>query len=753
MASKLSAALSGIPAAGMERLRGAGAMTVGVAQAGVDPSYESKSNLLGTVGKMAQIGADAYMQHDAMAQKRADERSNEIISKLTPEQRRQAMQNGTLLYQDDPYAMKALKEKTGRNAAFLLDDEVAQKVQRGEFKTRQEMEEYRHKRLQDGSVEFANQFGLDHSDKDFQRGFSSDITQRNIQLYGAHDSFLSDQAKKGAMLNTKMELDGALKDPNVLRSPQGADFFDGYIKKGLESGIIPSDDEATQMVAANLGGIVQRPGGAQMLINLENKTIKLHGADTTYKALLGDEQWNNMVVKAQHAEFQNDAKRTEKFNLDMNSALNQSDLNQGWAMLQAQKAELDKIQPGEQLTPERQQLIQAQMQMQDRLRQESAATAKATDDARKGQNKDMVLEASYLKRINGDYVSTDFKDQPTNENTGEFKHSDAVNFANRKLAQIDQMNVPDEQKDKLKLQYLRADSAEGPFRTQIGTMISDADGEWRAAVINGEMPDETPAMTKLRALRNADPNLIAALYPDQAGLFAKMDMMDKLGVKPQIMIDAERNKQGMTKDQLIEADKSWTATLNSSTAEEIARMPSSLRNSARQVFDAFNYATGNVDGAMEQVTKFLKESTTTFQSDDLDGGSFGVIPKVNLQVNDDPDSWKQGKDIIDTAVKGIISTNPWVTNKQLSVYQQGNDIRIMDTTGSINIRYDKQLLSQVWKDQQEKAQAKAQADALKDINKRAPIAAVNKAREDIKSGKRKGLAQRAQEFRESRGIK
>lgn len=753
MASKLSAALSGLPAQGVDRLRGAGAMTVQTAQVGVDPSYAAKSSLLNTVGKLAEVGADAYMQYDQKAQKRADERSNEIISKLTPEQRRTAMQNGTLLYQDDPYAMKALKEKTGRNAAFLLDDEVAQKVQRGEFRTRQEMEEFRHQRLQDGSVSFASEFGLDHNDPDFQRGFSSNITERNIQLYGSHDNFLSDQAKKGAMLNTKMELDGALKDPDVLRSPSGADFFDNYVKQGLQSGIIPSDDEATQMIANNLGGIVQKPGGATMLMNLEGKTIKLHGKDITYKALLGDEQWNNMVVKAQHAEFQNDAKRTEKFNLDMNSALNQSDLNQGWAMLQAQKAELDKIQPGEQMTPERAQLIQAETQMQDRLRQESAATAKATDDARKSQNKDMVLEASYLKRINGDYVSTDFKDQPTNENTGEFKHSDSVNFANRKLAQIDQMNIPDGQKDKLKLQYLRADSKDGPFRTQIGTMVTDAAQEWQSGVINGKMPMDTPAMNKLRQLRNSDPNLIAQLYPDQAELFQTMDMVDKYGVDPQVLLDADKARMNITKEQQIEDSKSFEAMLNSSDSPEIARIPGSMRDMARKIYDSFKYRTGNADGAAQQVSKFLKDSTTTFQSDDIDGETYGVIPRNSLQVNDDVDSWKQGKDLIDQSVKSIIATNPWVTNKQVSVYQQGDSIRVMDTTGTINLRYDTQLLRKMWSDQQAKAQQAAVDEALKNANKRAPIAAVNKAREDIKSGKRKSLAQRSQEFRESRGIK
>ncbi|WP_222114597.1 hypothetical protein, partial [Staphylococcus epidermidis] len=84
--------------------------------------------------------ADAY---DKRQRDKADERSDEIIRKLTPEQRREAIKNGTLLYQDDPYGMEGLRFKTGRNAAFLIDDEVAQKVQSGEFRTRAEMEEYR----------------------------------------------------------------------------------------------------------------------------------------------------------------------------------------------------------------------------------------------------------------------------------------------------------------------------------------------------------------------------------------------------------------------------------------------------------------------------------------------------------------------------------------------------------------------------------------------------------------------------------
>jgi len=758
--SKLLGALSNIPQPGIERLRGVTQSQATVAQAGVDPSYASKSQLLGTVGKLAQYGADMYMQADAKSQAKADERSNEILTKLTPEQLKEARQNGTLLYQDDKYAMKLLKEKTGRNAAFQLDDEISQKVQRGEFKTRQELDEFRHKRLTDGRQEYANQFGFNAEDEDFQRGFSSNITERNIHIYGAHDTFLSERAKKGALLNSTVELKGALSDPDVLRSPQGPAFFTNYITKGLTDGTIASDGDAEALISRSLNDIVQQPGGSTMLQGLADKKITLHGKEATFKEVLGDEQFNSMVVKSQHAEFMNNSQAFEKFNLGLASAVNQSDTTAGWNMLNEQEAMLNAVQPGNLMTPERQQLVSARAQMAERFKVEAAATAKATDKARQAYNKNAVLDAAFDKRMAGEYVSTDYKDMPSNENTGEFKPSDATNYAAKKLADIEQMDLTDEQKDQKKLQYLRADAENGPFRTQFGTMITDAQGEWNAAVVNGEMPEKTPAMDSLRRIRNEDPGLFASLYPQQAGMFARMDLMDKMGIKPQILIDSERNKQRMTKDQQIEADKAWTATLNSSAAEEIARMPADLRDSARAVFDAFSYATGNNDGAMEQVTKFLKESTTTMDSDDLDGHTYGVLPRSALQVTSDPASWKQGKDILDATVKAHIAQNPWITNRQLSVTAVGKTIRVMDTTGTINLTYDTDLLKRMYKDNQDKlnqaAQAKAQAtadEALANANKRAPIAAVNQVSAEIKSGKRKGLAQRAQEFRESRGIK
>lgn len=725
MASKVMSALE-MARPGMSRLRAArGGMNY---QAATIQPEQQKSSLLESIGRFAQAGAEVLSAREQRRKDLADERSNEIIRKLTPEQRREALNNGTLLYQDDPYAMEALRLKSGRNAAYLVDDDVMQKVRNGDFRTRQEMEEYRHSRLQEGAKSYAEQFGINPEDEAYQRGFNSDITERNISLYGAHDNFLSEQAKKGAIVNSRVELNSVLSDPDMLRRPDAAEFFGKYIDNSLVTGAIPNDDQAVQLIGSALSDVTNRPGGADFLKGIESQKVTLHGATSTYRELLGEEQWNAMMVTAQKSQFDHDAKLTEQFQLKVNTALNQDDPRLGWEMIQGAKAEMDKLQPGEQMTPQRQMLIQAETQLQDAMVKYTQAQAKEMDKAQKTFNKSQVIDQQFQKRINGEYVSTAYSDMPTNENTGKFSQEDMVNYANKKLSEIDNMDIPDARKDQLKLQYLQADSKDGPFRTVVGTMVQDADREWSAAVINGSLPDQTPAMDNLRRLRNANPNLFAALYPDNAQLFLTMDMMDKQGIDTQVLIDGTKQVQSRTKEMQFEDDKQWQALKDDSTVPELSRMPTSMDKYARTIYDAVKYATGNSDLARAQVQKFLQDSTVSFKGDDAEGDYIGIIPKNMLQVNDDPASWKEGERILDAARQGIIEHNPWITNKQLTMYQQGDSIYLMDTTGQVRIRYDRELLQREWQRTQQMAGQQAAEEALKEATKRAPIAAAGQAR-------------------------
>ncbi|WP_202979989.1 hypothetical protein [Xylella fastidiosa] len=125
MASKLNSVLGNMATPGMKRLRGVRGMDY---RAATIQAEQPRASLLDSIGRFAKAGADMYIAKEQRARDLADERSNEIIRKLTPEQRREALNNGTLLYQEAPYAMEALRVKTGRKDAYLTDDAVMQKV-------------------------------------------------------------------------------------------------------------------------------------------------------------------------------------------------------------------------------------------------------------------------------------------------------------------------------------------------------------------------------------------------------------------------------------------------------------------------------------------------------------------------------------------------------------------------------------------------------------------------------------------------
>src|SRR5450830_1507588 len=94
-----------------------------------------------------KAGGDSFASYEQNRKSQADERSNEIIRKLTPEQRRQAIGEGTLLYADDPDAMQQLRLKSGRNAAYEVDNEVQTEIQKGSFRSRKELDEWRQTRM------------------------------------------------------------------------------------------------------------------------------------------------------------------------------------------------------------------------------------------------------------------------------------------------------------------------------------------------------------------------------------------------------------------------------------------------------------------------------------------------------------------------------------------------------------------------------------------------------------------------------
>lgn len=719
MASNIESALAG-RTLGRGRAPGAGIQQDYKAASVQAP--QGDSGLARAFTNFVQAGSGLYKQFDDNRKSKADERSNEIIRTLTPQQRRDAIQNGTLLYQDDPYAMEALKVKTGRNAAYAVDDEINVKIQNGEFRTRGEMEEYRHQRLQDAAQSFAEEAGVNPTDEFYQKGFNADITDRNIAIYGAFNKYFSKQTENTAMLNTRVEMNSFLNDGDLMRSPESGKTFMAYLRDGLTTAAIPSDQRATEVISQTVRDAIQKSGGSNFLQQVRNERITLNGVDATVEEIVGPEVFNAALVEAQGTEYKLVAKYQEDLSLGVQSALLQDDPTIGLAQIQKLKAQNNQLQPGEELTPQRQMLINAEASLMEAIKRKSAEQVKENTKLIQSQNKQLVIDEVYQKRLAGDNVSTNYEDLPVTEATGEFKRSDMNNYAMAKLAQIDKMDIPEAAKDAQKVALLRADTNNGPFRNAYKTLTQDAAGEWQAAVIRGQYdPDKMARFESLRKAYTQDPSSFAALYPEQAGLFTTFDQMDKMGLDPQTMIEADKQAASQSREMRIESDKAWQELKNDSKNVELSRLPTTLDASARKVWDSWYFRTGNADAATQNTQKWLNENTVTFTSDSQDGKSIGMVSKQQLMVGDNPESWQVGRDILDTARQQLIKTNPWVVNSQLSVVEQNGAVFLQDATGTIRIKYDKDVVGKLYREQQRQASDKAYAEAERKANTRARI--------------------------------
>lgn len=684
-----------------------------VAPQGDNGLASAMKNFVGTA-------TDAYKQYDQTMKSRAEERSNEIIRKLTPEQRRQAIQDGTLLYKDDPYAMTALRQKTGRNAAYEVDSEIQGKIQAGHFRTREDMDAYRQQRLADRAKSYAEQAGIDPEDTDYKRGFDTDITSRNAALFDQQNQFLSKNLEAQASIEARNDLTPLMSDPTFLGSRDGAVVVSGYINNGLSSGEIPSDREAINAVTMLVNDSVVRDGGAAMLRNLKDMKINVLGGATTVENLLGPEVYQDLLTKADTETYNRNAKRSEDLDLGIGNALAQTDVAKGWQLLNELEHKNDWVQTGEQMTPQRQKLINAKAQLQAALKQQSATGLAALEKRAQADNRQLGIDQAFDARMRGENISVDPKFLPVDENTGEYKESDMATYAAAKLVQIDRMDIPDAEKDAKKLAYLKADYKGGAFQAAFQTLTQDAAQEWKAAVIQGK-PDNLKRLYELQRAYNTNPAILAQLYPESAGLMETLKWMGSNGIDPQVMIDAERNKP-KTQEETRYRDEQWASIKNdSSTADTLKYLPGQFETMARSVFDAMSNNTGDSSAASQAVTEFLQKSTVTFTEKSGTYGfrntSFhGMVSKADLQVDpENVDSWQAGQAIVEEAIQGLSKDSVWGMSG-ISVQARDGNIIIQNMTGA-RMEIPRENFQKLGQDRARAAAAQAEQEKIESVKR------------------------------------
>ncbi|QNJ57476.1 internal virion protein C [Pseudomonas phage Waldo5] len=702
MANEINKAVEGSRFGATERLHGSTA-TIAF-QASAQRADIGSNGFAESMSRFVRAGTNAYGAYADQKQKTAEERSNEIIRKLTPEQRREAIANGTLLYQDDPDAMNMLRQKTGRSAAFDVEDEIQTKINNGEFdnKDRKYLEEYRQQRLAQAAKTYAESSGINEEDPEYQAGFNSDIVRRNAGIYDLHARRRSSWFQSQQAVNTRGDLAPLLDDPEVMQSPSGGQVIAGYFNNGLQSGMFPSDKQAIDSLALLVKDAQQKDGGTNLLRSLRDQTINVLGGARKVSDLLDPDVYENAITTAEANEYKRYQGRTRDFELGVTTAINQENPAEGWQMLQDLRAKNGWLQGSDNLTPQKQRLIAAEQQLISAVRQQSQASAKETQKAIQGDSRVAFLKQQYQARIDGQNVSVDPKFQP-DIGAGEWKGVDAMTAANEIMADITKSTLPETKKDAMRASYLRADYQGGPFQTYYSALITDAQREWNNAVRSGE-PGDMTRITELQRAYAADPATIGSVYPEQADFLEKMKDMADSGADPSVMIAAEKSTKNMSLDERKFRDQAWADLKNDSSAKDLTALPGNLERIARTLYDGYNERTGNAKQAQQKVSEWLQKNTVAFAEEDGDQGTLrGRLSKKALMADPaDVNSWEGGQSIVEDTMKGLAENPQWADTGMSVEGTDSGDIVISSLNGK-RIRITSSQLQLIYKARQQAA--------------------------------------------------
>ena len=685
---------------GVERLRDTGRL--GYRAANIQQTQQNTS-LVDAFKNFGAAATDMYGAHRKVQQAKADERSNEIIRKLSPEQRREAIANGTLLYQDDKDAMEALRFKSGRNAAFEVETEISAKIAEGAFKDRDSLIEYRRTRMEDKAQAYAESTGIDAADEAYQRGFNADIVSRESAIYDIHSQYLSKQTRAVANMETVSDLGSMFSDEGFLRAPGASTEFANYITAGLASGGIPTEADAVEIIGKSLADNSAQPGADAFMDTVGDQEVVLYGSPVKIRDIVGAEVLENYRVKAGEAAFKRNRELQQQFTFGIQNAINQADPHEGLRQLATMQTELYRRQPTDAVTVQSEALNAARGRLIAQVGQDSVDRSKLMDKEMKSDNKMYLFEQKYQQRINGENVSTDYRTFETDPvNTGDIKAEDAANYAMKKMDDINRMTIPESEKDKLKLSYLRADPADGPFRKHFETLTTDAANQYSGLVVaqSAEVNEQTTQrINEFRRIYQADPATVAALYPEQAALAERISLMDRSGIDLSVMIDSDRKAQGLSKEERIMQDQKWGNLFNG-TSSAVPFLPSNLRTAARTLFDSELFRTGDERAAQVVVNDWLEKSTVSFEAKKADGSklTIGALQKNTLIVDDqDATSWQKGQEILQDSIKKIATAKPWISQGDITITETPRGIHISDSMGSLgNLFVTNEMLRAEW---------------------------------------------------------
>lgn len=504
----------------------------------VQAQQTNQTNYSGQLLGIAQLGSQLYADYVDRREKQGKERAAEILmKKMQPEQIRELRQSGALLYQDDPYAMRALERELGRQEAYNVDAMVRERIANGDYPTRAAMEQDRSDMMESARDGMAQTYGIEPTSEYFREGMQADIVERNMAIYDAQARKQDQRHRNEARVVIESNLG------SLVNSGNGGHVL-SYLQDMKNKGVIRNDAEFETYAIKAVKDLSQRPNSIDQVRAIMDSDIPLYGGKTTLRARLGEEMFRNFENSAAESTLRNNQETQRWFTQTLNYVAN-PDLTQDGAELQAYDnlAKLEQFanqtQGTEQATAVRQQIEQAKIQLENKLRAKNQAKQQELAKQQQQYVRLAAIDERVEGRLSGDnQLSLKLDSFESNETTGEYTKNDLNAYYRMKMDEIKNDSQMSQEQKALKVLNIGAllkDEDKAGFSAHFGEMINSATQElnkYGVALDAGAELPPTPTLDSMMELYKADKQKFVSVFGSESSLITDLAAGATLGVHP-----------------------------------------------------------------------------------------------------------------------------------------------------------------------------------------------------------------------------
>ncbi len=689
--SKLLQALQGVeaPKVSLRELQGANYKA-----AAVQVTRKEQTDYAGGFNQIAANITQAYGMYDERRRREGDEKRNEILLKnLKPEELGQLRRDGTLLYQDDPYAMKSLEKELGRMEAFNVDATIQQRVANGDYKTRDEMEADRSALMEMSRKNMAQAYGMPEEGTEyFTKGYAENMVDRNMALYGSFSKKMDETLRSESRVATRNNISAvALSDQT-----SGADVLT-VVNRAREDGLIRNDSEYLDHMTKAMSDVVTRPNGYNKVMEMMDAKIKLmDGTETTMRVHLGEEGARGIELAAAENVNKFEVENVREFRNQITNAVT-IDLSQadGFATGMNQLVALEeqrKLDEGDANNTSRaQEIMRAMEQLKARQAAFNDKKAKGLKDGIQQNNRVLAIQERVQRKQAGEALPLTLESYTETELTGKFSAQDYQHYYDLEVTNI--QNNPnlapaDKQKQMMELGALLKSQDSAGFGARYKAQVDAVNNEFtnvaRQLDAGLDMP-ETPRLNSFVEMYKASPADFIETYGDDSEIALTVQAIADTGISPEIIIKGKASLGKLSKEQRVLSDQQFTTMFEKRGT--FPRLPQADQQALRTWYASMTGLDDAQKGSA--IDKYLEERYVDIKQKS-GRGVIGTMPKEFFRLNpEDKQSADQGNaifnEMLDEKFKGVDVVG-------MSVMSDGNRVMIQTGYGTTAYIYKEDML-------------------------------------------------------------